>query len=105
MSKFAKNTIHILPTRPGRAEALIFMSPGDLGAARTRNREVENCDFLGTHNHACVLAAEGCVAGALHWFARSIGSTPEPMRQHMLEGQHPRCARRERESAPVVRAG
>jgi hypothetical protein len=77
------------------------MSPGDLGVARTRCREAENGDFLSVHNHTCVLAAEGCVAGALHWFARSLGDAPEPMRQHMLEGlaQHLRCARRELESA------
>jgi hypothetical protein len=105
MSKLAKNTIHILPTQPWRAEALIFLSPGDLGAARNRYREAENGNFRGAHNHACVLAAEGCVAGALHWCARSLGDAPEPMRQHMLEGQHLRCARRELESAPVVRAG
>jgi hypothetical protein len=83
------------------------MSPGDLGVARTRCREAENGDFLSVHNHTCVLAAEGCVAGALHWFARSIGDAPEAMRQHMLKGpaQNPRCGRLELLSAPVVRAG
>jgi TPR repeat protein len=82
----------------------------DRVAARLSYREAaELGDYRGAHNHACVLAAEGCIAGALHWFARGIGDAPEPARSTMLESlmQHPRCAirafaRRELESAPVV---
>jgi TPR repeat protein len=83
----------------------------DRGAARLCYREAaELGDYRGAHNHACVLAAEGCLAGALHWFARGIGDAPEPARSQMLESliQHPRCAirafaRRELESAPAGR--
>ena len=58
----------------------------DRAAARACYREAaEKGDFRGAHNHACALAAEGCVAGALHWFARAIGDAPEPTRRPMLE--------------------
>lgn len=85
----------------------------DRNAARACYREAaELGDYRGAHNHACVLAAEGCIAGALHWFARGIGEAPPPARRTMLEclARHPRCAirafaRREMESAPVVPGG
>lgn len=84
----------------------------DREAARRCYREAaEQGDYRGAHNHACVLAAEGCVAGALHWFAKGIGEAPEPSRTTMLKSllNHPRCAirafaRRELESDPVVHA-
>ena len=83
-------------------------------AARACYREAaEKGDFRGAHNHACALAAaEGCVAGALHWFARAIGDAPEPTRRPMLEAlaTHTRCAirafaRRELDCPPVARTG
>jgi TPR repeat protein len=70
----------------------------------------EKGDFRGAHNHACMLAAQGCIAGALHWLARGIGDAPEPLRQQMLKALagHPHCAirafaRRELESPLVAR--
>jgi TPR repeat protein len=67
----------------------------DRDAARTCYRQAaEKGDYRAAHNHACVLAAEGCVAGALHWFARGIGDAPEPARRQILKAlsEHPRCA-------------
>jgi TPR repeat protein len=85
----------------------------DRAMARNYYRQsAEKGDFRGAHNHACVLAAEGCVAGALHWFGRGIGDAPEPVRQEMLKAltQHPRCAirafaLRELDGPPVARRG
>ena len=58
----------------------------DRDAARlSYRRAAELGDYRGAHNHACVLAAEGCLAGALHWFTRGIGDAPEPERSQMLE--------------------
>jgi len=49
----------------------------DRAAARACYREAaEKGDFRGAHNHACALAAEGCVAGALHWFAGLLAMHP-----------------------------
>jgi TPR repeat protein len=43
----------------------------DREAARAcYRRAAEAGDYRGAHNHACVLAAEGCIAGALQWFER-----------------------------------
>ena len=42
----------------------------------------------------CVLAAEGCLAGALHWFGHAVADAPAPARDAILLAlrQHPRCA-------------
>jgi len=85
----------------------------DRDAARLCYRQAaEKGDYRAAHNHACVLAAEGCIAGALHWFARGIGEAPEPVRQQMLQALsgHPRCAirafaRRELDDPLVARPG
>jgi hypothetical protein len=58
-----------------------------------------------------VLAADGCIAGALRWFERGIADAPLPARIHMLKAltHHPRCAirafaMRALESCPVAPA-
>jgi uncharacterized protein len=34
--------------------------------------------FRGAYNYADMIAAEGCIPGALYWFARAVASAPEP---------------------------
>ena len=67
----------------------------DRDAARNCYRlAAESGDFRGAHNHACMLAAYGCIAGALCWFERGMAGAPLPTRHHMLQAltHHPRCA-------------
>ena len=82
----------------------------DRDAARNCYRlAAESGDFRGAHNYGCVLAADGCIAGALRWFERGIAGAPLPARIHMLKAlrHHPRCAirafaLRALESCPVA---
>lgn len=39
--------------------------------------------FRGAYNYATVLVAEGCIAGAAHWFEKALASAPEPSRTTM----------------------
>lgn len=63
-------------------------------ARRCFRAAAEGGDYRGAHNHACVLAAEGCIAGALHWFERAVAGAPPPARDAILLAlrHHPRCA-------------
>lgn len=55
--------------------------PDRQAARRCYRAAAEAGDYRGAHNHACVLAAEGCIAGALHWFERAgRGATAGPRR-------------------------
>ncbi|HWA31612.1 MAG TPA: tetratricopeptide repeat protein [Rhizomicrobium sp.] len=49
--------------------------------------------FRGAFNYASMLAVEGCVAGAAHWFDKALATAPEPTRSNMvamlLESPHP----------------
>lgn len=82
----------------------------DRDAARNCYRmAAEDGDFRGAHNYACVLASDGCIAGALRWFERGISGAPLPVRHQMLKSliHHPRCAirafaARALESCPVA---
>lgn len=70
-------------------------TPVDRNAARACYKQAaENGDFRGAHNYACVLSADGCIAGALRWFERGIAGAPLPARVQMLKAlsHHPRCA-------------
>lgn len=62
-------------------------------ARRCYRAAAEAGDYRGAHNHACVLAAEGCIAGALHWFERAVAGAPPPARDAILLAlrHHPRC--------------
>lgn len=85
----------------------------DSDAARNCYRmAAEGGDFRGAHNYACVLAMDGCIAGALRWFGRGTSAAPLPVRREMLKSltHHPRCAirafaGRALESCPVAEAG
>lgn len=85
----------------------------DRDAARNCYRQAaESGDFRGAHNYGCVLAADGCIAGALRWFERGTAAAPLPARIHMLKAlaHHPRCAirafaMRALESCPVAQEG
>ncbi len=54
----------------------------------------EGGDYRGAHNHACALASDGCIAGALHWFEKAVKDAPPPARDAILIAlrHHPRCA-------------
>ena len=63
-------------------------------AKRCYKAAADGGDYRGAHNHGCVLAAEGCVAGALHWFETAVKDAPPPARDAILITlrHHPRCA-------------
>ena len=59
--------------------------PRDLGLARAwYRRSAEGGYFRGAFNYADMIAAEGCIARALHWFERALASAPEPTRRNMI---------------------
>lgn len=68
--------------------------PDREAARRCYRSAAEAGDYRGAHNHACVLAAEGCIAGALHWFERAVRGAPPPARDAIFLAlrHHPRCA-------------
>jgi TPR repeat protein len=47
-------------------------------------RSAEGNYFRGAYNYADMIAAEGCIAGALHWFERALATAPEPTRGTMI---------------------
>jgi hypothetical protein len=53
--------------------------------------------FRGAFNYATLLAEDGCVAGALHWFERALTTAPEPTRSNMIASLN-------RRSVPAIRA-
>jgi TPR repeat protein len=62
-----------------------------IGAARDRllarawyRRAAKAGNFRGAYNYAIMLAAEGCIAGALHWFGRALRDAPQPDREKMV---------------------
>lgn len=47
-------------------------------------RSARGGDFRGAYNYATMIGAEGCIAGALHWFGRALLNAPAPDRDHMV---------------------
>ena len=47
-------------------------------------RSAKGGDFRGAYNYAARIAAEGCIAGALHWFGHALLNAPAPERDHMV---------------------
>jgi uncharacterized protein len=47
-------------------------------------RSAEGGYFRGAYNYGDMIAAEGCIAGALHWFERALADAPEPTRCNMI---------------------
>lgn len=47
-------------------------------------RSAKSGDFRGAYNYAAMIAAEGCIAGALHWFGRALLSAPLRDRDDMV---------------------
>lgn len=47
-------------------------------------RSAEGNYFRGAYNYADMIAGEGCIAGALHWFERALATAPEPTRGTMI---------------------
>ncbi len=68
--------------------------PDREAAKRSYKAAADGGDYRGAHNHGCVLATEGCVAGALHWFEKAVKDAPPPARDAILMTlrHHPRCA-------------
>ncbi len=68
--------------------------PDREAARRCYRAAAEGGDYRGAHNHACGLAAEGCIAGALHLFERAVTGAPPPARDAILLAlrHHPLCA-------------
>ncbi len=56
-------------------------------------RAAEAGDFRGAFNHASYIAADGCLAGALHWYEQALETAPEPVRDYMVTAliHHPHC--------------
>ena len=48
-------------------------------------KSAESGYFRGAYNYATMLIAEGCLAGAAHWFEKALAATPEPTRSAMAE--------------------
>jgi TPR repeat protein len=68
--------------------------PNKDAARRCYKAAAEGGDYRGAHNHACALASDGCIAGALHWFEKAVKDAPPPARDAILIAlsHHPRCA-------------
>ncbi|MEP6829744.1 MAG: hypothetical protein ABI963_05355 [Rhizomicrobium sp.] len=41
-------------------------------------------NFQGAYNYATLIAADGCVAGAMHWFERALLDAPPQERADMV---------------------
>ena len=55
-----------------------------MGLARDwYRRSAEGGYFRGAYNYADMIAADGCIAGALHWFGRALADATEPTRSAM----------------------
>jgi len=65
-------------------ETGIGMKPDRLLARAWYRRSARGGDFRGAYNYAAMIAAEGCTAGALHWFGRALLSAPAPDRDDMV---------------------
>ncbi|HEY2067922.1 MAG TPA: tetratricopeptide repeat protein [Rhizomicrobium sp.] len=46
-------------------------------------KSAEGGYFRGAYNYATLLVAEGCIAGAAHWFEKALATAPEPTRSAM----------------------
>ena len=90
--------VHLATTTPDGAPVLravhgVMLAEGPEGPAVAFHGAPagEKADCIG---RPCVLAADGCIAGALRWFERGVAGAPLPARVHMLKAlaHHPRCA-------------
>jgi hypothetical protein len=67
-------------------------APRDPAAARAwYRRSAQGGYFRGAYNYASILAGEGCITGALHWFREALDAAPEPTRSHIAAAlrKHP----------------
>jgi hypothetical protein len=46
-------------------------------------KSAEGGYFRGAYNYATLLTAEGCIAGAAHWFEKALAAAPDPSRAIM----------------------
>lgn len=65
-------------------QAGIGMAPDRLLARAWYRRSARSGDFRGAYNYAIMIAAEGCIAGALHWFGRALLNAPASDRDDMV---------------------
>jgi TPR repeat protein len=78
----------------GHAGAMNFLGrchETGFGAARDRllarawyRRAAKGGYFQGAYNYATLIAADGCIAGALHWFERALSDAPPQERADMV---------------------
>lgn len=78
----------------GHAGAMNFLGrclETGFGMARDRllarawyRRAAKAGSFQGAYNYAAVIAKEGCIAGALHWFERALLGASDRDRDHMV---------------------
>lgn len=65
-------------------ETGIGVAPDRLLARAWYRRSARAGDFRGAYNYATLIADEGCIAGALHWFGHALLGAPEPERGDMV---------------------
>lgn len=65
-------------------QAGIGMMPDRLLARAWYRRSARSGNFHGAYNYATMIAAEGCIAGALHWFGRALLDAPAADRDDMV---------------------
>jgi len=65
-------------------EAGVGMRPDKLLARAWYRRSARSGDFGGAYNYATMIAGEGCIAGALHWFGRALLNAPPQIRDGMV---------------------
>ena len=60
-------------------------------ARHAYRQAAEAGDFRGAYNYAGLAAADGCLAGALHWFERALAMAPDAPRAAMIDAMtgHP----------------
>ena len=68
----------------GCHEAGIGTRSDKLLARAWYRRSAKGGDFRGAYNYATMIGAEGCIAGALHWFGRALLNAPAPDRDLMV---------------------
>jgi uncharacterized protein len=58
----------------------------DRRAARAwYRRSAEGGYFRGAYNYADLIASDGCILGAVHWFCRALATAPQPTRRNMIK--------------------
>lgn len=76
--------VSIRPDHRAALEAGIGVRSDKLLARAWYRRSAKGDDFRGAYNYATMVAAEGCIAGALHWFGHALFTAPAADRDDMV---------------------